>query len=56
MLINKAFKVFSNGDEEDKQLRDKNTSTKYQMLDFILQKQNQTPHTAPKNPPKGPGK
>jgi hypothetical protein len=56
MLINTAFQVFYNKDEEAKQLSDKNTHTKYQMLDSILQNQNQTPHTASKNPPKRPGK
>jgi hypothetical protein len=56
MLINTAFKVFNNRGEEDKQLRDKNTCTKHQMLTSILQNQNQTPHTASKNPSKGPGK
>jgi hypothetical protein len=55
MLINTAFKVFNNRDMEAKQLRDKNTCTKYQMLASILQNQNQTPHTDPQNPPKGPG-
>jgi hypothetical protein len=39
-----AFKVFNNRDEEAKQLREKNTCTKYQMLAFILQ--NQIPHTS----------
>jgi hypothetical protein len=56
ILINTAFKDFNNKDEKAKQLRDKNTHTKYQMLAYILQNQNQTHHTAPKIPPKGPGK
>jgi hypothetical protein len=47
ILINTALKVFNNRDEEAKQLRDKSTCTKYQMLASILQNQNQTPHTAP---------
>jgi hypothetical protein len=56
MLINTAFKVFNNRNEEAKQLRDKNTLTKYQMLASILQNKNQTSHITPNNPPKGPGK
>jgi hypothetical protein len=52
ILINTAFKDFNNGDEEVKQLRDKNTHKKYQMLATILQNQNQTPHTTPKTHPR----
>jgi hypothetical protein len=47
-LVNMAFKVFNNREEEAKQLRDKNIPTKYQMLASVLQ--NQTPHrTYPKD-------
>jgi hypothetical protein len=56
ILINTSIKVLNNRDKKAKQLRDKNTCTKYQMLASILQNQNQTPHTAPKNPPKGSAK
>jgi hypothetical protein len=45
-----AFKVFNNREKEAKQLKDKNTYTKYQMLAPILQNQNQMPHTGPNNP------
>jgi hypothetical protein len=53
-LISTIFKVFNNRDEEAKQLRDKNTHTKYQMLASILQ--NQMSHTGPKTHSKDPAK
>jgi hypothetical protein len=51
-----AFKALNNRDKEAKQLRDKNTCTKYQMLASILKNQNQTPQSVPKKPSKGLGK
>jgi hypothetical protein len=51
-LINTDFKIFNNRDKEAKQLKDKNTHTKYQMLASILQKQ--MSHTGPKTLPKDP--
>jgi hypothetical protein len=52
ILVNTVFKVFNNRDKEAKQLKDKNTHTKYQMLASILQ--NQRSHTIPKTHPKNP--
>jgi hypothetical protein len=51
ILVNMAFNVFNNRGQEAKQLKDKNTHTKYQMLASILQNQMSHPNT--KNPPKG---